>query len=157
MKYAAVVTIDVGHSNAKLTVTTADSLIQEQAIVSNCWRCPPPYLHADVDGIWSWILFTLKSFSSRYFIESIVVSAHGAAAALIADNGLALPILDYEHDEYCEINDEYESLARNFKLTFSPLYSTVFSISEGSSLTFHHFVYVFQRYVPSILKFLIFT
>ena len=64
----------------------------------------------------------IKSTANKFQISSIVVSTHGATAALVSqsieDGGLVLPIMDYEWNGLKSINEKYENI-RFFKETFT--------------------------------------
>ena len=55
-----------------------------------------PYLHVDVEAIFAWLVGALGQLSERFEIEAIVPCAYGSTAALIDDDGLVLPMMDYE-------------------------------------------------------------
>ncbi|MDC8831938.1 FGGY-family carbohydrate kinase [Alteromonas gilva] len=84
------------------------------------------YPQADVDGIWRWLTETLKSYSRTAEISAIVVTTHGATAALIdnsvgdRDQALALAVLDYEYDGIAQCESDYAAVRPDFNETLSP-------------------------------------
>ena len=116
--------LDVGKTNVKihvlderqrsLAIYTKDNETLENA----------PYPHADVDGLWRWMMQVFHTCAAEYDIEAIAVSAHGATAALVdpslPGNGLVLPIMDYEWRDVESVNEPYEQLRPPFHETFSP-------------------------------------
>jgi L-fuculokinase len=60
--------------------------------------------------------------AARWPIESLVVTTHGATAALIDDGGLVLPILDYEFELEGAFGEVYRSIAPPFAEAFAPLF-----------------------------------
>ena len=93
-----VAVIDIGKTNAKLALVALETL-SEIAVITrpNTVLAGPPYRHFDVEGHWAFLLDGLAGFNAAHGIDAIVVTTHGAAAALIgADGQLAAPVLDYE-------------------------------------------------------------
>ncbi|MGS0743897.1 FGGY-family carbohydrate kinase, partial [Glaciimonas sp. GG7] len=116
----ATVVLDIGKTNAKLTlIDAAGKTLAEQ-------RCPNtivkhgPYPHHDTERIWDWMLVTLQGFAQHATITAIVPVTHGATAALVDDYGLVLPILDYESPLPQTLNQHYQALRPPFADTFSP-------------------------------------
>jgi sugar (pentulose or hexulose) kinase len=114
----AVAILDIGKTNGKVTVVASGRVI-EQRRQHNAPHPPPPYLHLANDRIWEWALGQLADLSRRYNVTDIVPVAHGASVAAIDEDGLVLPMLDYEQD-ISDFDDEYETLARDFAATACP-------------------------------------
>lgn len=120
MRHLAV--IDIGKTNAKLAVVDADSL-SELALITrpNAVVQAPPYPHYDLDGLWAFFAKGLQEFQSRFGIDGIAITTHGAAAVLLdAQGNLAAPALDYEHDGPGDLAQAYEALRPAFSVTGSP-------------------------------------
>lgn len=119
MKSTAIGVIDVGKTNLKLYLLSAGTGAQILASrqIENRVVDAAPYPHFDSGRHWQWLLAQLKKASADFTIEKLIATAHGASAALLAGDELALPILDYEHDgpECCE---DYPTPP--FADTFSP-------------------------------------
>lgn len=115
---------DIGKTHVKLHLLNSrlESVACQQML--NTPLSAGQYPCADVDGIWRWLLAGIKNMAAEYDIESVIVTSHGATAALIdrhADgDGLVLPILDYEFLAVEEISPEYNRLRPEFTETFSP-------------------------------------
>ena len=116
--------IDIGKTNVKIhALNEFDNHIisfnKKNKVVKDVL-----YDRVDVDGIWAWILKTIHTCASDFKISALVVTAHGATAALVnhssSDNGLVLPIMDYEWSGLDSINSEYEKNRPAFNETFSP-------------------------------------
>jgi sugar (pentulose or hexulose) kinase len=110
--------LDVGKTNVKVILVACGRVI-EQRKLHNEPRPAPPYLHLANDRIWDWTLGQFADLARTANITDIVPVAHGASVAVIDDNGLALPMLDYEQ-EISDFDAEYEKLARDFAATGSP-------------------------------------
>jgi len=120
MRYTAV--IDIGKTNAK--VALVDLVAQREAGVRmrpNAVLRDGPYPHFDVDTLWPFILDSLGSLNSEAPIDAIIVTTHGATAALLSESGeLALPVLDYEHSGPDETSAAYDAVRPDFAETGSP-------------------------------------
>ncbi len=112
--------IDLGKTNAKLALVQSDTL-EEIAVVTrpNKVLTNGPYPHFDLEGHWAFFLDALKDFQTRFGIDAISITTHGAAVTLIGHDGQALPMLDYEHTG--PDNDTgYDALRPAFGITGSP-------------------------------------
>jgi len=117
----AIAIIDIGKTNSKLSLVNAD----DGAVVESSSRQSPAlkaglYPHLDTEGLWAWYQIELKRLNKIRPIDHICVAAHGAAAALVNDDGLVLPVLDYEFDGPDELANEYDALCDPFTQTYSP-------------------------------------
>jgi sugar (pentulose or hexulose) kinase len=113
--------IDVGKTNAKLALVELPSL-REIAVrrQPNTVLKTPPYPHYDLDGHWRFFCEGLRHFHLHHGVDGVAVTTHGAAAALIGDDGKALPMLDYEALEPEDLSAEYNALRPDFAQTGSP-------------------------------------
>ncbi|MEZ5833886.1 MAG: FGGY family carbohydrate kinase [Dongiaceae bacterium] len=114
----AIAILDVGKTNAKVTLVAGGRVVEQRRQHNEAHR-GPPYQHLANDRIWDWALGQLAELSHQAHITDIVPVAHGASVAVIDDTGLALPMLDYEQD-ISDFDTEYEKLARDFAATGSP-------------------------------------
>jgi len=113
--------MDIGKSNAKLSVVDAESgELTSATVVATPTREAPFYPHIDTDLLWDWFLEALAVARQRSNIDFIIVTAHGATAALIDETDLVLPILDYEYAGPDECEQLYDSLCDPFTDTYSP-------------------------------------
>ncbi len=119
---ARTLVIDIGKTNAKLAVVDAAAMREVDFIARPSRSLPgPPYPHLDTERIWSFLCDGVRSLNTRHRIEALVVTAHGATAALIDDTGaLALPILDYEHPGPGDLAAAYDAARPPFAETGSP-------------------------------------
>jgi sugar (pentulose or hexulose) kinase len=118
---AAVAVLDIGKSNTKLAVIDrADRAVLAMRSMRNTVRPAPPYPHFDVEAIWSWFLAGLAEAAASARIEVVAVTTHGAAITLIDEDGLVLPVLDYEHPGPDELADDYRHARGGFAEILSP-------------------------------------
>lgn len=114
----AIAILDVGKSNAKVTLV-AGGRVAEQRRQHNEPDPGPPYLHLSNDRIWNWALGQLEALARHVHITDVVPVAHGASVAIVDESGLVLPMLDCQQDA-SDFDEEYEALARDFAETGSP-------------------------------------
>jgi len=112
--------LDIGKTNVKLVVLDDDGGELHVARRANQVEPAPPYPHFAAADLWAWIVEALRGVPDRRAIATIVPVTHGATAALLAGDRLALPILDYEHDGPEELADGYRVVADDYAHTFSP-------------------------------------
>ena len=120
-KPGIIVVVDIGKTNAKLVrVDPETRAVLDVRTTANTVREDGPYPHFDTDALWQWILDGLADFARESEIATISVTTHGACFALTAGDGLALPILDYEHDGPEAVHDAYRRACGAFSETLSP-------------------------------------
>ncbi|MGH6762476.1 MAG: FGGY-family carbohydrate kinase [Phyllobacterium sp.] len=113
--------IDVGKTNAKLVIVDGETGKELAARTTpNRVIATAPYPHYDVDRLWAFFLSALKEFAREPGIDAISVTTHGASAALLGEDGLAMPVLDYEHIYPDAIQKAYRALRPDFAETCSP-------------------------------------
>ncbi len=116
----AVAVFDVGKSNVRLCAVDDRGGAMLTLERANAIRPGPPYPHFDVDDLFRWLVSGLREIARDFDVHSIVPVTHGACAALVDGERLALPVLDYEFAGVEEVDSEYEALARDFERTASP-------------------------------------
>ncbi len=94
---SATVVLDIGKTNAKLTLIDSAGRTLAERRTPNTVRRDGPYPHHDTERLWGWMLGELRALSKLAHIRAIVPVTHGATAALIDEAGLVLPVPDYEH------------------------------------------------------------
>ncbi len=111
--------IDIGKTNAKV-VLIRDG---QQVAVRSTPNAPLKdgvYPHADVDRLWDFICGSLHALGAEHGIDGISITTHGATAALLNGDRLALPVLDYEHTGPEETAADYAAARPDFAETLSP-------------------------------------
>ncbi|MFD2265131.1 FGGY-family carbohydrate kinase [Lacibacterium aquatile] len=113
--------LDIGKTNVKLVGHDLDAgtdfFVRQ---MPNRVLRDGPYPHFDIETIWQFLLTSLTDLQREQPFEAISITTHGAAAALINDTGLVLPILDYEHTGPDELAADYDRLRPPFSESFSP-------------------------------------
>lgn len=93
----ATVVLDIGKTNAKLTLIDPAGRALAERRTPNTVRRDGPYPHHDTERLWDWMLTQLGELAALAPIGTLVPVTHGATAALVDEAGLVLPVLDYEH------------------------------------------------------------
>jgi sugar (pentulose or hexulose) kinase len=114
-----VAVLDIGKTNAKLALFDEGRLVWEKS-APNRMLPGPPYPHEDVDGAFAFFLAALREAGRAHRIGAIVPTAHGAAGALIGENELAAPVMDYEFGDVEQIEPDYAKIRPPFSETLSP-------------------------------------
>ncbi|MDB5473286.1 MAG: carbohydrate kinase [Devosia sp.] len=114
--------IDIGKTNAK--VVLIDSRTRQQIgarSTPNSVVRDGLYPHADVERLWQFIVQSLAALQLDHGIDGISITTHGATAALMAGDTLAMPVLDYEFQGPEEMAADYAAARPPFSETLSPL------------------------------------
>ncbi|USX17952.1 L-fuculose kinase [Oxalobacteraceae bacterium OTU3REALA1] len=116
----ATIVLDIGKTNVKLVLIDVDGAVLAERRSPNTILNCGPYPHHDTDRIWSWMLDGMQQFSTLAHVGAIVSITHGATAALVDNEGLALPVLDYEFDMPAEHGAHYAGQRPPYSATYSP-------------------------------------
>ncbi len=111
---------DIGKTRSKLVVLDADGGHSRESVVSSETLANGPYLQLDTDRTWQWMLQALRDSGVAADITDCVVVTHGAAFALLDGDELAVPVMDYEFDDFDAVNPAYERVRDTFGATNSP-------------------------------------
>lgn len=117
-----VAVIDIGKTNAKVAVADTGAM-REIGVRTrpNAVLPGPPYPYVDIEGLWTFILASLRELHAAHRIDAISVTAHGASIVLLdREGGLACPMLDYEHRGPDAVAAAYDRLRPDFAETGSP-------------------------------------
>jgi sugar (pentulose or hexulose) kinase len=120
-KMSTVAVLDVGKTNVKLTAASRDGALIETLTLANTPAAAPPYLHTDTARIEAWLLAELPALAKRHDIGAIVATGHGSAAGLVSDDGLLMPMIDYEAEVPAAITAAYVAAAGPLPPLGSPL------------------------------------
>lgn len=119
---SAVVVLDIGKTHVKLFAIAPDGGgVLDSRQTSNQSLEGEPYLHVDVERIWTWLVKALSDLANQFEIEAIVPCAYGSTAALIDDHGLVLPMMDYEAEPPADIVHGYAAVAPTFTEVCCPI------------------------------------
>ncbi|MFS2002433.1 FGGY-family carbohydrate kinase [Duganella sp. CT11-25] len=116
----ATIVLDIGKTNVKLVLVAADGMVLAEQRSPNAIVQDGLYPHHDTERIWAWMLAAMKVFSSQAQVGAIVPVTHGATAALVDDEGLVLPVLDYEYELPASQQAHYAVQRPPYSATYSP-------------------------------------
>ena len=121
-KPAVVAVLDVGKTHVKLLAISpeGDGVIDARQ-TENRPLDGPPYLHVDVEHIFAWMVEAFADFARHFEIEAIIPTAYGSTAALIDEEGLVLPMMDYEAEPPDGIKEAYAEIAPDFDEVCCPI------------------------------------
>ncbi len=136
----AVAVVDIGKTNAKVLAVLPDGSADATSSFAHQPVAGGRYRSLDTDAIGLWLKGELAKLAQDYTIGKIAVTAHGATAALIGEDGLAMPVLDYEDNGPDAIEADYRKLR--------PPFSESFSAPLPGSLNFGRGLYWLSRAWP---------
>ncbi len=113
MRDKAVVVLDVGKTHVKLVAIVDRRAVFEREAANRSVDAGP-YRHFDVDGLWPWVVSGLGEMAARFDVEAIVPCSHGSGLAVMDEDGLVLPVMDYTADPPAEIRAAYLDVAPSF-------------------------------------------
>src|SRR5271165_3446642 len=116
----AAAVLDIGKSNVRLSAVSDSGVAMATLERRNSVDSSPPYPHFGSDALYAWLIDGLATLARDFEVHSFVPVTHGACAALVNDDGLVLPIMDYEFRGVCDVDADYDALARDFARTASP-------------------------------------
>lgn len=99
---ATTAVLDMGKTNVKLSVATAEGHILETISTPNTVRDGPPWRHNDLEGLGHWTLSELSILCRQHPVAHIIAAAYGSGGVLVGDDpdgqgdGAVLPMIDYE-------------------------------------------------------------
>ncbi len=134
--------LDVGKTNLKVIAFDGDGhLLSErrQRTATSPPRGRVRYHSLDTEGDWRFFAEALGEIARRHRIETISISAHGAAGALVNDAGLALPPIDYDDDGLSADAADYEALRPPFSETLSPNLPRGLNLGRQIFHSFRHY------------------
>jgi L-fuculokinase len=118
-----VAVFDLGKTNMKVVAFDASGKVLAERARPNAPLAPDahcPYLRLDTEGAWAFLLSALKDIGAGLPVEAISIAAHGAAGALVTDEALALPPMDYEFDGFGKVDADYDAVRPPFEEALSP-------------------------------------
>lgn len=120
MTVPLVVVFDVGKTNAKLTAFAPDLSVAWSSSMPNASVTGEPFDHADTDTLFAFLVDGLADIARLGTITDIVPTTHGATAALVGEDGLAVPIMDYEWLGIAAVDEAYDAARPPFEESGSP-------------------------------------
>ncbi|MBV7534678.1 L-fuculose kinase [Duganella sp. sic0402] len=117
----ATIVLDIGKTNVKLVLLDVSGAVLAERRMANAVLREGLYPHYDTERIWEWMLDGMRAYASLARVGAIVPVTHGATAALVDDEGLVLPVLDYEHEMPVAQQAHYAVERPPYAATYSPM------------------------------------
>lgn len=111
---------DLGKTNSKLFVISAQGQVVDEARVRPIWRDQGDLRVLDDAALLDWMQGELQRVVAEHGVDRMIVSAHGCSFAVTAGDDLLHGILDYEQEPPPEIAARIDRMAPDFRETFSP-------------------------------------
>ena len=137
--------VDIGKTRLKLHVLDGSGQSIDTFELTNQVIRGAPYPHYDTDAHWNWVLDTLAQTDTVSQITRIVPVTHGAAAVLVDETRLVLPILDYEYEGVASDDAPYELLRDPFEDSLSPKLPAGLNLGRQLYWQQQHFPEAFSR------------
>jgi sugar (pentulose or hexulose) kinase len=116
----AIAVFDLGKTNSKLLVFSAEGKIVAEARTRPLWRQDDGLRVLDDAHLLDWMQAQLEAVVESHGVSGVMFSGHGCTFALIRDGQLAAPILDYEQEPPADVAARIDALVPDFPETFSP-------------------------------------
>lgn len=116
----AVLVLDVGKTHAKLTLVSRSGEALAVRTRANAAVEADGRPALDAEGVEAWLKATAPELARLADIAAVAPVGHGAAAALIVDDKLAAPVLDYEAEPPAAVAAAYDGERDAFEATLSP-------------------------------------
>ena len=114
--------VDIGYTNSKLALFDMGlNLIAHRSLASR--HVPgPPYPSIDPEPVYEMLREAMPQFDALLPVDAVVPTAHGAAMALLnQEGGLALPVMDYMAEPPADLIAEYRRQEPPFSEVFCAL------------------------------------
>jgi len=111
---------DLGKTNSKLFVISAEGQVIDEARTRPVWREEADLRVLDDAALFGWMTGELARVVGAHGVDRIMFSGHGCTFALTAGDRLVHAILDYEQEPPANIAARIDAMAPDFGETFSP-------------------------------------
>lgn len=117
-----IIAVDVGYTSTKIALFSPDCELVAERKAASRHVGGPPYRHIDPGAVSNLCREALPELDQILPVDAIVPTAHGAALALLDQQGnLALPVMDYTSEPPPDIVADYRKVAPPFSETFCTL------------------------------------
>lgn len=120
MSTSPIAVFDLGKTNSKLFVVSADGKVIDEARTRPVWREEGDLRVLDDATLFAWMKGELARVVAAHGVEHVTFSGHGCTFALVCGDRLLHPILDYEQEPPEDIAARIDAMAPDFRETFSP-------------------------------------
>ncbi|WP_411033708.1 FGGY-family carbohydrate kinase [Shinella sp. BYT-45] len=120
MSKAPVAVFDLGKTNSKLFVVSAQGKVIDEARTRPLWRQEADIRVLDDAALFAWMKGELARVVAAHGVDRVIFSGHGCTFALVAGDDLVHPILDYEQEPPVDTGARIDAMVPDFRETFSP-------------------------------------
>ena len=145
MQDALVAVLDIGKTNMKLMVATADGVPVDQISRVNDCRLAKPYAAIDVARILGWFLDELPAMAKKHRIGAIIATSHACTGHLCDADGPVLPMMDYEAASPPDVDAAYLKIAPAYAETMTGIGPGAMRIAKQLLWQQMHFAQDFAR------------
>lgn len=144
MTEGGTIVLDVGKTNAKLSLWDAAGGLVERHVRANNALQGTDHRPLDVIGIDNWLLATLADLAHKAPVARIIPVGHGAAAAMVSGGKLLAAPFDYEQQASADERRSYAEQRDPFATTGSPFLPQLLNLG----LQLHRFENRFGTLAP---------
>lgn len=120
MSQSPIAVFDLGKTNSKLFIVSAEGQVIDEARTRPVWREDADLRVLDDAALFHWMEEELARAVAMHGVDRMIVSGHGCTFALVAGDVLVHSILDYEQEPPADIAGRIDAMAPEFGETFSP-------------------------------------
>lgn len=140
-----VAVLDLGKTNIKVLVASADGALVEVLSYPNAPNATGPYLAIDLPRIEALVIEALATLGRRHNIRAIVSTAHGCGGVLVDDHGPVLPAMDYEATPPDWLADAYRDVGPTYEEVFCSISGGAMRPAQGLLWQEREFTNAFNR------------
>lgn len=111
---------DLGKTNSKLFVFGADGSVLSETRTKPSWIEYDGLRVLDDEALFDWMKTALKQAAGEHLVRHVMFSGHGCTFALVDDDKLVHPVLDYEQEPPQPLADRIDMQVPSFSETYSP-------------------------------------
>jgi sugar (pentulose or hexulose) kinase len=126
----ALAVFDLGKTNSKLFVFDRDGSLLDERRTKPIWKEFRGRTVLDDQRLFDWMMQELADAVARHDVTGLMFSTHGCAFALVGDNQLLHPILDYEQEIPDSVAAVIDPILPDYSETYTPWLPLGFSISR---------------------------
>jgi sugar (pentulose or hexulose) kinase len=120
LSQSPIAVFDLGKTNSKLFVVSAEGHVIDQARTRPIWHEEADLRVLDDAALSGWMKDELIRVVAAHGVDRIMFSGHGCTFALVAGDALVHAIMDYEQEPPIDIAARIDALAPAFRESFSP-------------------------------------
>lgn len=120
MSKSPMAVFDLGKTNSKLFVISADGRVIDEARTRPSWVEHGDLRVLDDAALHDWMRDELARVVAEHGVDRMTFSGHGCTFALISGDELVHPILDYEQEPPADAAARIDGMIPDFAETFSP-------------------------------------